>query len=246
VATIMRTNENSAVISKLKNGLIVSCQAPPNSPLNQPDIIAAMARVAEQQGAVAVRINGVENIRAVRRRVSIALIGLEKRQFDGSPVYITPTWELVRHVYRAGADIVALDCTDRPRPDGQSLAKIIQNARGKLGAPVMADVATVEQGLAAVALGADLVATTLHGYTGEAQAFREPAFTLLESLVRQAEVPVIMEGRVHTPEQLRRAFDLGAFAVVVGTAITNLEWLVQRFIEATLIGKQVSSASGID
>ena len=221
----------------------MSCQAPLGSPLNQPNIIAAMARVAEQRGAVGVRINGVRNIRAVRRNVSIALIGIEKQQFDGSPVYITPTREAVRRVYSAGADIIALDCTDRPRPDGQSLAKIIQNAKEKLSAPIMADVATLEQGLTAAALGVDLVATTLYGYTEETKDCRGPAFALLENLVRQVRVPVIVEGRIHTPEQLRQAFDLGAFAVVVGTAITNLDWLTQRFIEETPRRRQAASAS---
>lgn len=241
----MQTSENSTVISKLKNGLIVSCQVHPSSAFNQPGIIAAMARVAEQRGAVGVRINGVKNIRAVRRRVNLALIGIEKLQFDDSPVYITPTWESVRRVCRAGADIVALDCTNRPRPHGQSLAKTIQNAREKLGGPIMADVATLEQGLAAASLGVDLVATTLCGYTEETQACRGPAFTLLENLVRQVKLPVIVEGKIHTPDQLRQAFDLGAFAVVVGTAITNLDWLVQRFNRETPRAKQVASPSGV-
>lgn len=239
MAPSMQTSRKSKTISKLKNGLIVSCQAPPHSPLNQPNIIAAMARVAEQRGAVGVRINGGRNIRAVCQSVDIALIGIEKQQFDESPVYITPTWESVRRVYRAGADIIALDCTDRPRPGGQSLAKTIQRAREQFNVPLMADIATLEEGLAAVDLGVDLVATTLYGYTEETKAWRGPGFTLLDNLVRQAKVPVIVEGRIHTPEQLRQAFELGAHAVVVGTAITNLDWLVQRFIEETPRKKKI-------
>jgi N-acylglucosamine-6-phosphate 2-epimerase len=190
-----------------------------------------MAEVAENQGAVGVRIEGVRNIRAVRRQVRLPLIGIEKLQLDSSPVYITPTWESARRISRAGAEIIALDCTDRPRPGGQLLAKIIQKAKQRLGAVIMADIATLEQGLASADLGADLVATTLHGYTENTQGCCEPAFKLLEGLVRQLNIPVVVEGRIHTPEQMRQAFDLGAYAVVVGTAITNIDWLVQRFAD---------------
>jgi N-acylglucosamine-6-phosphate 2-epimerase len=222
----------SPVIQRLKGGLIVSCQAPDDSPLNNPRVIAAMAMAAERQGAVGVRVDGAANIRAVLRNLHIPVIGIEKIRFPGCHVYITPTKESVRRVWRAGADLIAIDCTDRPRPRNQRLADVMQTARRNLGVTIMADVATLEQGVAAAELGADLVATTLHGYTGERKASRGPAFKLLESLVKTVKVPVIMEGRISTVDQLRRAFDLGAYAVVVGGAITNIESAVRRFAQA--------------
>ena len=205
-----------------------------------------MAIAAEQQGAVGVRVNGVRNIRTVLRHLHIPVIGIEKIHFPGYRVYITPTKESVRRVWRAGADLVAIDCTDRPRPRNQRLADVIQTARRNLGVVIMADVATVDQGVAAVELGADVVATTLHGYTRETQASRAPAFKLLESLVKAVKVPVVMEGRISTVDQLRRAFDLGAYAVVVGGAITNIESAVRRFAQAApRASRQVETSKAV-
>lgn len=229
----MSAATSTLIVQKLKNGLIVSCQASASSPLNRAGIIAALALVAEQQGAVGVRIDGSRNIRAVRRAVKIPIVGIEKQQALNSPVYITPTFESVRRVCRAGAEIVALDCTRRRRPQGQSLAAIMERTRREFPVTLMADVATLDEGLAAADLGADLISTTLHGYTEDSPDGREPAFHLLESLVRKTRVPIILEGRVQTPEQLRRAFGSGAHAVVVGTAITGVDWLIRRFVEAT-------------
>lgn len=221
------------VISQLRNGLIASCQAPESSPLKRSSLIAALALAAEGQGAVGVRVDGNRDIRAVAKAVAIPIIGIEKRHSDESSVYITPTLDALRRVCRAGAEIVALDATARRRPKGQSLAEIIAAARGEFKIPIMADVATLTDGLRAAEFGADLIATTLHGYTEDTRGSESPAFGLLRSLVRKTRLPVILEGRVRTPEQLRRAFDLGAYAVVVGTAITGVEWLVRRFVEAT-------------
>lgn len=221
------------VISQLRNGLIVSCQAPESSPLRRSSIIAALALAAERQGAVGVRVDGSRDIRAVAQAVSVPIIGIEKRHSDDSPVYITPTLDSVRRVCRAGASIVALDGTARGRPKGQSLADIIMASHREFGFPIMADVATLAEGLKAAELGADLIATTLHGYEEETRGSDSPAFGLLKGLVRNTRLPVILEGRVRTPDHLRRAFELGAHAVVVGTAITGVEWLVRRFVEAT-------------
>lgn len=220
------------VISQLRNGLIVSCQAPEGSPLRRSSIIAALALAAEAQGAVGVRVDGVRDIRAVAQSVGVPIIGIEKRHFDDSAVYITPTLDSVRRICRAGANIVALDTTARHRPGGQSLAEIIIRGRSEFRVPIMADVATLSEGLQAAELGVDLIATTMHGYTEDTRGSESPAFGLLKSLVRRTSLPVILEGRVRTPDHLRRAFDLGAYAVVVGAAITGVEWLVRRFVEA--------------
>lgn len=218
---------------KLKGGLIVSCQEPPVSPLSRPEIIAAMALTAEQQGALGTRIDGPENIQAVRQATRIPVIGIEKTRVEGSPVYITPTWECFQRVSRAGAGIVALDATARRRPRNESLEAIMQKAKKKLKAVIMADVATLSEGMRAAELGADLIATTLCGYTRETRHCTGPAFQLLEDLVGHVKLPIVLEGRVRNPEDLRRAFDLGAYAVVVGTAITHVAWLTRNFVEAT-------------
>lgn len=221
------------VVAGLKHGLIVSCQAAESSPLSRSRIIAALALVAEQQGAIGVRVNGSPNIRAVRNAVKIPVVGIEKRQLEGYPVYITPTFPSIRRVIRAGADIVALDCTARPRPEGQSLPELIGGARRDSSLPLMADVSTVDEGLAAADLGIDLIATTLYGYTEATKSSQGPGFRLLKGLVRKTGMPVVVEGRVHSPDDLKRAFDLGAYAVVVGAAITGVDWLVRQFVEAT-------------
>lgn len=222
----------NSTLSQLKNGLIVSCQPGIGSALDRPQFVAAMASVAEEQGAVGLRIRATRNIRAVRRAVQVPIIGIEKINDPGSAVYITPTLQSVLRVYRAGAQIIALDGTERPRPNGQSLAEIIKAARSSLDALIMADVATLQQGIEAARLGVDMVGTTLYGYTEETKHCTGPGFDLARDLVREIEIPVIMEGRLHHPDDVRRAFDLGVYAVVVGTAITDIEWKVRRFIEA--------------
>lgn len=226
------------MLSSLAKGLIVSCQAPPNSALHRPQIIAAMAKAAEGGGAVGVRIDGVRNIIAARRRVHIPIIGIEKVRTPGSCVYITPTLDSVRRVSQAGADLIALDCTNRRRPGQLSLSEIIRHAKLELQANIMADVSTLEEGMRAAELGADLVATTLQDHTESTCRSEGPAFDLLRALVRRIQLPIVLEGRVRTPDQVRKAFDLGAHAVVVGTAITGIESLVREFVVATPNGRQ--------
>ncbi|HET7215959.1 MAG TPA: N-acetylmannosamine-6-phosphate 2-epimerase [Terriglobia bacterium] len=219
-------------LSRLKNGLIISCQPRPGSALDRSNFVAAMATVAAQQGAAAVRIRGARDIRAVCRAVKIPVLGIEKINDPESEVYITPTLESVRRVYRAGAQIIAMDATERARPGGLTLAGILCAAKSGMDALFMADVATLQQGVEAARLGFDLVGTTLFGYTNETRHREGPAFDLARRLVREVDIPVILEGRVHEPGLVRHAFELGVYAVVVGTAITDFEWLSRRFIEA--------------
>ncbi len=228
----MAALRKNSTLSQLKNGLIVSCQPAIGSALDRPQFVAAMASAAEEQGAAGVRIRATRNIRAVCRTVQVPIIGIEKINDPDSDVYITPTMQSVLRVYRAGARIIALDGTERPRPNGQSLAEIIKAARTSLDALIMADVATLQQGIEAALLGVDMVGTTLFGYTEETRHCTGPGFDLARDLVREIDIPVIMEGRLHHPDDVRRAFDLGVYAVVVGTAITDIEWKVRKFIEA--------------
>lgn len=217
----------------LQGGLIVSCQAPKDSPLHDPHVIAAMALTAQKRGAVALRIESPAHIEAVRRLVSIPIIGLWKRTDPGSSVYITPTFEDAQTVVEAGADIVALDATERPRVDGVAIQELLPKIRKKLAVPVMADIATFEEGKLSASLGAELIGTTLYGYTEATQNFTPPGFDLLQTLATQLAVPIICEGGITTPEDVAKAYQLGAFSVVVGTAITGMDARVTAFCKAT-------------
>jgi len=223
-----------SVLDELRGGLIVSVQAWAGSALDDPHVIAAMARAAQEGDAVAVRVQGVENLRAVRSRVQVPIVGLIKRAYPGFEPYITPTPDEVSAVAGAGADLIAFDATARPRPGGTSLEALIEtiHAAGRLA---MADCATLEEGKAAARLGADVLATTLCGYTAETKGASLPALELVAAL-RQVTGDggfIVCEGGVHSPDQLRAALDAGADAVVVGTAITNVDWLVREFAGST-------------
>lgn len=220
---------------RLRGGLIVSVQAPEGSPLRDPPVIAAMAEAALARGAVGVRLESPEHIGAVRRRCPEALIvGLWKRTYPDSPVYITPSWLEIQAVWAAGADVVALDATARPRPGGADLAELVGRARDELGARLMADIDTAANGLRADVLGCDWIGTTLFGYTEETAGCRPPAWDLLGPL-RQGLSPerqLVCEGGIASGEQAALALALGADAVVVGTAITGVDLQVEAYVRA--------------
>lgn len=209
--------------------LIVSCQARADNPLYGPQYMAAMAMAAEQGGAKAIRANGAEDVRAIRAVTTLPIIGINKRWMDGYEVYITPDFASAQEVAEAGADVIGLDATMRLRPK-ESLAELIARIHG-LGKPVFADVSTLEEGLAAAELGVDIVATTLAGYTPYSSKTEGPDFELLRQLIEALDVPIVAEGRFWTPEAVSQAFDLGASAVVVGTAITNPREITRRFVQ---------------
>jgi N-acylglucosamine-6-phosphate 2-epimerase len=213
--------------------VIVSCQAREDSPLHGPQFMAAMAQAAADGGAAGIRANGAADVAAIRAITSLPIIGILKRETKGYPVVITPAYRDAEAVAAAGADIIAIDATSRRR-DGEALTELIPLIQHKLGKSVMADVSTLAEGKAAAALGADIVATTLSGYTAETVSLKGPGpdFILLEALVRSIRQPVIAEGRFWTPEQVTEAFRLGARAVVIGTAITNPREITRRFAAA--------------
>ena len=219
----------------LPSGLIVSVQAPEGSPLRDPEVIAAMADASLRNGASGVRLESPEHIGAVRRRCPEALIiGLWKRTFADSPVYITPGWDEISAVWAAGADVIALDATARHRPQGQDLAGLISRTKSELGAPLMADIDSLDNGLRAAALGCDWVGTTLFGYTEATAHIKPPGWDLVSQLRRDlpAGVGLICEGGIASAEQARQAVDLGADAVVVGTAITGIDLQVAAYRRA--------------
>ena len=221
------------VLEALRGGLIVSCQALPGEPMHGSGYMAAMAVAAERGGAAGLRVNGGDDIRAVRAATRLPIIGIEKKDYPECAVYITPTMTEVDNVIHAGADIVAIDATKSLRPDGGSFADMVRRIRNRHDVLIMGDVSTVEEGLEAARTGADLVSTTMAGYTSYSAWLEAPDFRLLERLVREAGVPVIAEGRIWMPEECREAFLLGAFAVVVGTAITRPQEITRRFAEVT-------------
>ncbi|MEU4390866.1 N-acetylmannosamine-6-phosphate 2-epimerase [Kribbella sp. NPDC023855] len=218
-------------MSIIKPGtLVVSCQADPGNPFHSPEAMALMARAAQAGDAGAIRANGAEDIAAIRAVTELPIIGLNKLG-DPSGVFITPTFESAVEVVEAGADLVALDGTLRPRPDGQTLRRQIERVHGELGVPVLADVDSLEAGLAARADGADLVATTLSGYT-DASTPIGPDVDLVRRLVAELDCPVIAEGRIRTPDDVRAVCAAGAYAVVVGHAITDPTDITARLVGA--------------
>jgi len=221
----------SLILRCLKGGLIVSCQALPEEPLYGAEHMAVMAKAAAQGGAVGIRANSPVDIAAIRNAIEMPIIGIYKMNLPGFDVYITPTLEHAKQVAKAGADIIALDATQRPHPDHLSLPERIRAVRQATGCLVMADISVLEEGLAAQEAGADLVGTTLSGYTAYSPVLAEPDFDLLRKLTLQLKVPVIAEGRIATPGQAVQALELGAFAVVVGSAITRPQWITTQFAE---------------
>lgn len=216
----------------LSKGLIVSVQAPEGSPMRHPDVIAAMADASLRNGALGVRLESPEHVAAVRERCPKALIiGLWKRSWPDSSVYITPRWHEVKAIWRAGADVVALDATDRFRPQAEELEDLVKRAKDELGAPLMADVDSVENGLRAASLGCDWVGTTLFGYTESTRDSRPPGLHLLKPLRAQlpTETILICEGGIASPQTARDAISEGADAVVVGTAITGVDLQVASY-----------------
>ena len=220
------------VLEALKGGLIVSCQAPVDSPLSDPEVIATMSQAAINQGAVGVRIDTPAHIRAVRKRVKAPIIGLWKQQISGFDVYITPQFEQALAIAEAGADIIAIDATLRDRPKGETVAGLIQQIHYSLNKPVMADIDTLEAAIAAAKAGADLVGTTLYGYTAQTQQNTPPAYNLLVEMGKELSVPTVCEGGVASPQMARKALDLGAYTVVVGTAITGIDAQIKAYHSA--------------
>lgn len=219
------------VIDALAGGLIVSCQAYPGEPLRHPDTMARMADAVVAGGAVGIRAQGVDDISTIKSHTTVPLIGLWKEGTDG--VFITPTLRHATAVREAGADIVALDGTRRARPDGLTLATTITRLRDSAPTVVMADCSSLDDALAARDAGADIIGTTLAGYTDYRPMTDGPDLDLLAQLVsRLPDVPIIAEGRVHTPAQARAALDTGAYAVVVGTAITHPTTITGWFRQA--------------
>jgi len=223
-------------VARLRGRLIVSCQAASGSPMRDPAIIAALARCAERGGAGGVRIDGPVDIAAVRRAVRLPIIGIHKT--SGTSLYITPTYEAARAVVEAGADIVAVQATAERNSSPEPLPTLVARLHLEAKVPVMADVSTLDEGLAAEAAGADLVGTTMAGYTPQSRQMPGPDLELVRELARRVTIPIIAEGRIRNPVEAAAAVRAGAWAVVVGRAITMPEAITEDFVRALTTGDQ--------
>lgn len=231
-------------MNELKPGLIVSCQAEEGSPFNYPHFIAAFAQAAELGGAVGVRVRSPENVEAVSKVTQLPIIGLTKGQYDSGTVLITPTLDDVLKLVDAGADMVAVDATSRRRPNGMSGLEFLRLVRSKVSALIVADISNPQEGITAAYEGADLVATTLSGYTeNDIRPRVEPDYELIEDIASQADAMIIAEGRIWTPEQAVKAIRSGAFAVCVGSAITRPVDIVRRFADLLAGSKSLPTHS---
>jgi N-acylglucosamine-6-phosphate 2-epimerase len=227
----------NGALERMRGCLVVSVQATPDSPLAPPEHLAAIAGAVVAGGAGAIRTEGVGAIRAIREAVDVPLIGLVKRRAPGTDVYITPDLEDALAVAEAGAELVAVDATERPRADGAVGADFVTAAGAELPGRVVADVDSASAGRAAAEAGATAVATTLSGYTAAGRSAGDgtapPDVPLVAELARALDVPVLAEGRYGTADDIRAAFEAGAFAVVVGTAISDPAELTRRLAAAT-------------
>ncbi|GEN56153.1 putative N-acetylmannosamine-6-phosphate 2-epimerase [Halolactibacillus alkaliphilus] len=222
--------KNSILINKLKGGLIVSCQALENEPLHGSSVMAKMARAAEIGGAVGLRANGISDIKEIKKVTDLPVIGLIKRDYSDSPVYITPTKKEVDELISVGVDMIALDATKRTRPNQESLSSLITYLK-KNNQCVMADISTYEEAIDAINMGVDVVSTTLSGYTAYTEKhYQKPNIELVEQLVEGTNVPVFSEGNVDSPQVAKAMLKAGAHAVVVGSAITRPQLITEKFV----------------
>jgi glucokinase-like ROK family protein len=233
------------IYEHLKGKLVVSCQAAPGDPLEDAEMIRRIARAAIKGGAAGLRINSPEHIAAIRQDSDIPIIGIQKQYRDGQ-LHITPDFASALALAAAGASIIALDCTDRALSDGKPWRELIERIRRDLKLPVMADISTLHEALAAEAAGADFVGTTLNGYTEQTRNTHSFSWSLLSSMASQIRVPIIAEGHISTPEEARRALSLGAWCVVVGSAITRPGVITANFVRSMKFQSSVSPAIGVD
>ncbi|GAA0858475.1 N-acetylmannosamine-6-phosphate 2-epimerase [Clostridium nitritogenes] len=219
------------MLDVIKNNLIVSCQALEDEPLHSPFIMGRMARAAKEGGAVAIRAQGVDDIIEIKRVTNLPVIGIIKRNYKDSEVFITPTEKEIKELIETGCEMIALDATNRTRPNNEKIKDLLELIH-KSKRLAMADISTYEEGIKAQEMGFDCISTTLSGYTSYSTQSDKVDFKLLEELVKDCSIPVICEGRIYTPEELKEAFNIGAYSVVIGGAITRPQQITKRFVKA--------------
>lgn len=220
------------MLESLKGRLIVSCQALPGEPLHSSFIMGRMAVAAKEGGAAGIRAQSKEDILEIKKEVDLPVIGIVKRQYPDSAVYITPTKKEIEELLETQCEVIALDATARKRPGDEKTADLVAaiHANGRLA---MADCSTFEECEQAEKDGFDIISTTLCGYTPYSEAIDGPNYGLLKKCVERLHTPVIAEGKIHTPEELKRVFDeCGVYSAVVGGAITRPKEITERFVKA--------------
>ncbi|MDH6305426.1 N-acylglucosamine-6-phosphate 2-epimerase [Parabacteroides sp. PF5-5] len=226
--------KNKAILDSFKNGLIVSCQVQPDDPVYSEEFVVKMAQAAQWGGAVGLRANMPEQIKAIKREVDLPLIGLWKIWHDDTDVFITPTLEAAVAVWEAGAEIIAIDCTSQITHEGRPAYELLPLLKRELPeALVFADVANYEECRRAVEMGADIVGPTLYGYTAETKHIEQPDLREFARMCRDFgdKACMIMEGHIYTPEEAMKCLYLGAHSVVVGSAITRPHLITKRFTD---------------
>ncbi len=219
-------------IEQLKGKLIVSCQALPNEPLHSSFIMGRMALAAKEGGALGIRANTKEDIKEIKKIVDLPVIGIVKRDYEDSEIYITPTMREIEELMEVKPEIIALDATRAKRPGNISLEQFFSQIKEKYPSQLlMADCSTVEEALFADKLGFDFIGTTLVGYTKQSRELKieENDFAILREILDNVSHPVIAEGNINTPEKVKRVIELGAYSVVVGSAITRPQLITKTF-----------------
>ena len=233
------------ILQKLKGGLVVSCQAAPGDPLEDTETILRIAQSVIAGGAIGLRINSPEHIAAIRKNSDIPIIGIQKKYSSGA-THITPDFASATALADAGASIIALDCTQRVWPNSEPWQVLITRIHQELNLPIMADIATLEEALAAAAAGADMIGTTLNGYTEPTRNNHRFSWPLLSDMVDQIEVPVVAEGHISSPAEAQRALAMGAWCVIVGSAITRPGSITTSFVRVMEKRATASEAIGVD
>lgn len=221
-------------VENLKGKLIVSCQALPDEPLHSSFIMGRMALAAKQGGAVGIRANTKEDIKEIRSQVDLPIIGIVKRDYDDSDIYITPTMKEIEELMEVRPEIIAMDATIATRPGGKNIDEFFKEVKEKYPEQLfMADCSTVDEALHADELGFDFIGTTMVGYTPQSKGDKIEAndFEILRKIVSNVKHKVIAEGNINTPQKARRVVELGAYSVVVGSIITRPQLITKSFVE---------------
>lgn len=219
------------MLKEVKGKLIISCQALPDEPLHSPFIMGRMALAATQAGASGIRAQSMADILEIKKNTNLPIIGIVKRNYDDSDIYITPTKKEVDELLAVGCEMIALDATNRTRPNGEKIEDLVNYIKSK-GIETMADCSTFEECVEAERNGFDCVSTTLCGYTPYSVNVEGPNIELIKKLVATLKIPVIAEGKVNTPDDLKAVLDAGAYCAVVGGAITRPQNIAKRFVDA--------------
>lgn len=224
-------NNNDNLLMQMKGKLVVSCQALADEPLHGSVIMGRMALAAKMGGAAGIRANTPEDIMEIHKQVDLPVIGIIKKDYEDSEIYITPTMDEVNQLLKTPAEIIAMDGTKRRRPHNELLQDLLAAVKSA-GRLAMADISTYEEGISAKGMGFDMVSTTLSGYTSYTSHVMHPDFELMKSLSEKLDIPVIAEGNIKNPEQLVEAFKCGVYFAIIGGAITRPQLITRDFVDA--------------